>query len=241
MKKYVLKVFAALVIACAAYMTILWNAEIFFSHQHDFQNIRFFSDEPIDSQALNSVLKSSLDLLNKSPLFHPDRQYRVFNANSNWRRLIFLRGWSAAGGIYQPPIPATYLGAINIEKNLLLKPDGMPAPPERSLSYFIAHEITHQLTAEHLGGVRFYFLPMWISEGYADYIAKGDSFDDFAQVNLLKNKAPQTDIWKTEFDDYNLLVTYLLEKKKVSLSHLFADFPTMQEVETEILKESFAQ
>jgi hypothetical protein len=64
-----------------------------------------------------------------------------------------------------------------IEDNRLISPRGIPVLGDWTLDYFIAHEVTHQLTGDAIGPVRYYRLPQWVREGYADYVGKGNSFD----------------------------------------------------------------
>ena len=61
-------------------------------------------------------------------------------------------------------------------ENRLVTPAGKVVQGEMTLSYFIAHEITHSLTHELLGAWDYQRLPSWLKEAYADYIARGSAF-----------------------------------------------------------------
>ena len=73
------------------------------------------------------------------------------------------------------------------------KPSGNEVPGERTLSYFIAHEVTHTLIADRLGAIAYWRLPVWKDEGYADYVGNGPAFDYAEAVRRLRDGDPQMD------------------------------------------------
>src|SRR6185312_14485845 len=135
-----------------------------------FQNLVLYSDYELPPEA-NHVLKLAHAQIAQSPLFKPARIYRVYLCNTLGRRYLYMHG--AAGGTNLYPIRASFLSPADIPADRLLKPDGKPAPENRPLHYFIAHEVTHEMTGEALGPAKYRELPAWIREGYADYVAKG--------------------------------------------------------------------
>ena len=81
------------------------------------------------------------------------------------------------GGLTYPPLTNNiFLRAADLDGDRLIGPSGKPVPGERTLTYFVAHEIMHTLLADELGAVRYLRLPDWKNEGYADHVAKGIEF-----------------------------------------------------------------
>ncbi len=106
---------------------------------------------------------------------------------------------------------------------------------DRTLDYFVAHEITHQLTGEAIGPVRFYRLPRWAREGYADYVGKEDAFDYSEARRAFPAKSPKMD-WKRSglYWRFHLLVAYLLDHQHWSVEQLLKDPPSEAAVEAAI-------
>ena len=112
---------------------------------------------------------------------------------------------------------------------------GTPIMGDRMLDYFIAHEVTHQLTGRALGPVRSLFVPQYAREGYADYVGKGNAFDyEQARRDFLAGR-PEMDYQKTGlYLRFNLLVAYLLDHRGWSVDKLLKKAPPQQEVEAAV-------
>jgi hypothetical protein len=105
-----------------------------------------------------------------------------------------------------------------------MSPSGKPVPGTRTLDYFIAHEITHELTGRTVGAWRFYRMPQWIREGYADYVGKGAAFDYAEARRAFLAGVPEMD-WKRSglYWRFNLLVAYLLDRKHWTVDRLLRE------------------
>ena len=91
-------------------------------------------------------------------------------------------------------------------------------PGERTLSYYIGHEITHVLLARELGALKQWQLPAWKNEGYADLVAKGGEFDYERAREQLRRGDRELDPKRSGlYLRYHLLVAYLLERKGLSV------------------------
>ena len=97
---------------------------------------------------------------------------------------------------------------------------------DRTLDYFIVHEVTHQLTGQALGPVRYFRLPQWVREGYADYVGKGAPFDYKTAERALQTGAPEMD-WKRSglYWRYQYLVADLLERRHWIVERLLHEAP----------------
>ncbi len=92
--------------------------------------------------------------------------------------MLFANSRSNAGGLAYPPLSDNiFLRAVHFPSNRLVGPSGREVPGARTLGYFITNEIVHTLVARELGIVKYWQLPEWKNEGYADLVANGGEFD----------------------------------------------------------------
>jgi hypothetical protein len=69
---------------------------------------------------------------------------------------------------YHPFTRNVFVRQSAIDADRVLRADGQPIPPPRTLGYFAAHEIGHSLIGERVGAVANWRLPKWIRGGLAD-------------------------------------------------------------------------
>lgn len=234
-----LRIAAGSVTLFAAYSVLLCFPEPLFSYAVRADSLTLHSDRAIPEAASRSVLELAESKLKKSPLYSQREAIDVYVCNSRWRQMIFFNKDYGAGGVVQYEIsPNVFLRNAFVENNRLISPRGAPVAGDRTLDYFIAHEVTHELTGRALGRWRFYRLPQWVREGYADYVGKGQSFNyDEARREFLAG-APEMD-WKTSglYSRFHLLVAYLLDRRGWSLDRLLREPPAQAEVESEIRRD----
>jgi hypothetical protein len=97
---------------------------------------------------------------------------------------------------------------------------------DRTLDYYVAHEITHQLTGQALGPARYFQLPRWVREGYADYVGKGNSFQYSEARRTFLARAPEMDWNKSgQYLRFHLLVAYLLDHQHWTVDQLLKNPP----------------
>ena len=105
----------------------------------------------------------------------------------------------------------------NIDRNRLVGRSGEEASGERTLAFFIAHEITHSLEANYLGRYAYWRLPVWKREGYADYVARGADFHFQEQLAAFQRNARETDFERSGlYLRYQLLVAHLLDNRRIT-------------------------
>ena len=111
--------------------------------------------------------------------------------------------------------------AVDFDADRLIGPSGTPVPGERTLTYFITHEIMHTLIADELGALAYWRLPDWKDEGYSDHVAKGASFHFDHAIEQLRSGDREMDPRRSGlYLRYNLLVAYLLEQKGISVHEM---------------------
>jgi hypothetical protein len=223
-----------LIILALAYAMCLRFPGPFFKHRVAHENILLYSDRPIPGEAL-AILKDARQRLAKSEIYDPMRKYRVFICNSLARFAFFANFKYRAGGInYELFNGNSFLRGASIRHDRLIGPSGKEVPGERTLAYFIAHEIMHGATAARVNILNYYRLPRWIKDGYADYIAR-ERFDFRENLARFKNASPEMDPQKSGlYLKYHLFVAYLLDIKKIGMGKLLKNEYAAERIAAEL-------
>ncbi|MEP7272443.1 MAG: hypothetical protein ABI882_13150, partial [Acidobacteriota bacterium] len=206
-------------VACLAAICVLVVLQSFpqpfFASSVQAGNLELYSDHQFSSEDGKRLLERVAVKLSTSPLYSGSQSHLAFICNARWRqRLFFLHNYGVAGVNRYPITTNVFLRDAIIEDNCLIGPQGNRVPGDRTLDYFIAHEITHTLTGQSLGWYDYHVrLPQWVREGYADYVGKGSSFNyDEARRAFLAG-SPQMDWAKSGlYWRFHLLVAHLLDK-----------------------------
>lgn len=211
---------------------VLAYPQPFFAHQVVEGRLELYSDRPFDANTGRAILADVAARLDRSTL-NDGRPHRIFIANAEWRRrLFFLRGFGAGGINYYPVAGGVFLRQADIEAARLLKSDGTPVPPPRTLAYYAAHEIGHDFIAERVGAIANWRLPVWIREGMADYIAFGGEVDIDALLEAMRRGDPDLDPKRSgTYARYRLLVAFMLEREGWPVDRLLASGMTQAEAE----------
>ena len=188
-----------------------------FSYEASYRNMTVYSDRPIPV-AIEPVLQSVENRLEKSPINDPSLQHRVFICNSNRLFALFANSEYRVGGKNYTWLNRNiFLRRSHIGRNRLVSPSGNEVPGERTLAYFVAHEITHSLEVNYLGRYSYFKLPAWKREGYADFVAKGGDFDSPKELAAFQRDDREMDPVRSGlYLRYQLLVTYVMDQKRIS-------------------------
>ena len=109
----------------------------------------------------------------------------------------------------------------------------------RSLAYFIAHEVTRAMTADHTGRWQYRKLAAFQTEGYADYVAFARRLDLASERVALVRDAPEMSPQRSGlYRRYELLTAYLLERRGMNVDALLAAPLDRHEVEAQLLTDS---
>ena len=139
-----------------------------FPYQAQIGETRVYSETPLDTAALRPVLARADRLLTASPLYEGPVGTRVFLTDGGWRwRVLALTNSGSVG--FTRPLSDVVSDAVIMGPSDVAR-DAVTAV--RSLSGTIAHERTHIMVRRHLGLVDGIMLPAWISEGFADHVAR---------------------------------------------------------------------
>jgi hypothetical protein len=209
--------------------------EPFFAHHVGLGRLSLYSDQPFDPAKGRAILADVDARLATSPL--DDQQpHAIFVANAPWReRLFFNVAYGAAGVNHSPLSRNVFLRRSDIDEDVVIGHSGRPAKPPRTLAYYGAHELTHSLTAEHLGAARLWNaeLPQWVREGYADYVGMGGRVDIDDLYRRYHAGDPELDYRKSGlYARFRLLAAFMLQREHWSVDRLLASKLTQTEAET---------
>jgi hypothetical protein len=221
---------AALFVLSALYFVTLLRPQMFFSWARDGATIHVRSDEPVPESAAR-IISLAEARIRQSKLFDATRTYPVYVCNARWRWNYFSGFDGRSRGFQTPLGRAVFLRPARWDANQLAGPDGGDGP--RPLDVYIAHEVTHMMVADHVGLIGERRLPVWLREGYAEYVARHDTFDyDATRARLLagdEGLGTRDRYWK-----YLVLVTHLLDREGRDVSAVLADPPDPDEVEARV-------
>ena len=127
---------------------------------------------------VHGVLADARRRVETSPFYDPHATYDAFLCDDVRTFTAFTLWNHGAGAVSQWDLTGNiFLRPSHVERNRLVGRSGRETPGERTLSYFIAHEVTHTMLARRIGRLRYARLQRWQVEGYADYVAKAGAFD----------------------------------------------------------------
>ena len=193
--------------------TLSCTPSLFMSHSFEQSGIQLLSDGRLPGNPSEIVCRT-YERIAASGLYRPDTKFKIYLCNSHWIYLLASSFSMNSKGIH-----VTTTGRIMIDmKNINGKDD---------LVRCIAHEITHDMVQNRLGW-RVFMTPKWVSEGYAEYVAKRNWSSWEARRELLQLRSVDADA--EDYGRYRLLVTYALDVWKVPLDDLLRKPPAMREL-----------
>jgi hypothetical protein len=134
-----------------------------------------------------------------------------------------------------------FIRPSSIERGRVIGASGIEKGGERTLAYYIAHEITHAMTADRMGRYASYRLAAFQREGYADYVALVPPVDVERGRRELFAGAPDMDPQRSgHYDRYRLLVGYLLQERHFSVERLLGEPLVRTRVEAELARAALA-
>lgn len=216
---------AAVPLAAAALLgTALAYPEPFFAYHAERGRLAIYSDRPFDTAKAQGLLADIDARIARSPL-DTHHGHAIFISNAEWRRQLFFNVANGAAGVnFYPLTRNVFLRHADIDANRLYGRSGKAAEPPRTLTYYGAHEITHSFTGEREGLSHLYNwrLPVWVREGYADYVGLGGAgqIDVASYYKKYRAHDPQFVVGSGFYDRYRMLAAFFLDKKHWSVSQL---------------------
>lgn len=218
--KIALKAIAVILILGLIYLTTLFFPQPFFAHHLTIGNVTVYSDQQIPETEMTKIVNEAVARVQKSAIYKPDTQQNIFIVFSPVLWTYFTNIYNYAGGInYAAFNHNIFLRESDIVNNRMYSPSGQIVPGDRTLDYFIAHEMTHTLEFQSMNWYEYPIQTNWTIEGYAEYIAHGSESYDQALDHYLNT--PES-VGAKYYTRVRTLVTYLLEKEYLPISQLWS-------------------
>jgi hypothetical protein len=209
--------------ALAAYVALCVHPQPLFAHQLQRGNIVLYARQPLPPEA-TPILDDALGRIRLSPLYDASRTHHVFLCDSSELYGFFARWNYRSGAVTDVWLGGNaFIRPANVERGRVIGRSGVEKGGERTLSYYIAHEVTHAMTADHTGRFGFRKLAAFQQEGYADYVAFARPVDVVGgRADMLAGTAEMEPARSGHYDRYRLLVGYLLQERKMAVDELLA-------------------
>ena len=224
--RWIPRILALCVCLLGLLILVLSFPEPLFSYRLKSGRFEVLSDRPLDRGDVASVLSDADQRIMKSALFTPDQTFRIFICHDLWKFYLYSqKGRSNAGAVADGWLTRNiYFRPADFARNQVIPPGGWLADREdRPLSYFIAHEATHIMESRRFGRLSAVQHPVWLMEGYADYVGKGGQFDVARNLALLKGGDPKLDPQKSGlYRRYHLEVAYELDHRRQTVEQAFS-------------------
>ncbi len=217
-------VLLAVAVPIAAYAALLFSPQVLFAHELREGNLVFHARHPFP-EGSRTIAASTLDCVSRSPFFDAGDVYHVFFCDTPAWFAFFALHHYRVGAIAQVGTTGhVYVRPAGLDRDRLIGPSGRDVPGERTLTYFLAHEIAHTMTARHVGRLAYLRLHPWQQEGYADYVGKAGAFDFAARLSDLRAGARTMDPMASGlYLRYHLLVAELLDRRGITPGELMAE------------------
>jgi len=207
----------------AAWLALVIHPQPLFAFSAQRANVVLHARVPFPAQTA-ALLDDVVSRVARSPLYDARRPYHVFLCDSPALFALFNPWNSKVGGVTHVYFGGNaFLRPYSIERGRLIGPSGDDKPGERTLAYFIAHEVTHTMTGARVGRRGYHRLAAFQQEGYADYVAFARPVDFAAGREALARDAPEMDPRRSGlYRRYELMVAYLLEHRGMTVDQLLA-------------------
>ena len=223
----------------AAYVALVIHPQPLFAYSARRANVVLHARAPFPPE-VQPLLTEVVRRVSRSPLYDPQRRHDVFLCDTPALFAFFEPIQPRVGGVAQWQLGGNvFIRPFDIVHGTVIGPSGVAKGGERTLTYFVAHEVTHAMTAAHLGRWRYGHLAAFQAEGYADYVAFDHRVDFAAGRDALLRDAPEMDPKRSGlYARYELLVAHLLERRGLTADQLLARPLDRRAVEDELLAAS---
>ncbi len=212
-----------LAVVVVGWVTLVVHPQPLFAYTERQGNVVLHARRPFPA-ATQPLLDDVLRRVSASPLYDPSRVHHVFLCDTP---ALFgaLALWDyKVGGLSQTMLGSGHvlIRPYDIQQDTVFGRSG-EVKNGRPLAYFIAHEITHTMTADRIGRWRYRRLAAFQTEGYADHVAFARPLDLHAERDALVRETPEMDPRRSGlYRRYELMVAYLLQRRGMSVDELLA-------------------
>ena len=144
-----------------------------FPHVAQSNGDTFYSDVPIDRDALDRVTARANQLVASSPLAARAEPRKIYLTDGGWRWRWLAANQASSLAISRPFSEAIVVNRSDANANKMQSAFGV-----RTLSSIIAHEKCHGLERRAFGIQSDFSKPNWLREGYCDHVAQESTLSD---------------------------------------------------------------
>lgn len=211
------KIILVIIFLVIIYILTLCFPQPFFKNKVTVGNITVYSDGEIPFE-INQIVKTAESRIKKSAIYKENIKPKIFIANNYWRWKYFTNTHYKVGGLAYVLVDNIFFRKVDIKNNRLYGNSGKVAAGDRTLDYFMAHEITHLLEFKSRPCYKYSIKENWIQEGYSEYIGhNSQNYEDSLKYYL---EVPENSGAK-RYTRLRTMVTYLLEKEKINVDDIW--------------------
>jgi hypothetical protein len=218
----------------AGHLALVVHPQPLFAYTLQRGNIVLHARQPLPPEA-TPILADALARVSGSPLYDAARMHHVFLCDTSGL-YVFFSPWAYKSGGQAQVTGNVFIRPANVARGRVIGRSGVEKGGERTLAYYIAHEVTHVMTDDHFGRWPVSRRAAFQKEGYADYVAFARPVDlRRGRADLVANTADMDPSRSGHYDRYRLLVGYLLQRRGLSVDELFARRLDRLEIERALL------
>jgi len=220
----------------AAYLALVVFPRPLFAYSARRDNVVLHARRPFPAQT-TPLLDEVMRRISKSPLYDRHRTHHVFLCDTSALFTFFEPIQSRSGGVAQIHLTGNvFIRPFSIQRGTVTGPSGREKTGDRTLAYFIGHEIAHAMTVRRIGRWRYLHMPAFLVEGYADYVGMGRPVNLEAGRVALRQDGPEMNPRQSgSYARYELLVAYLLDQERLAPDDLFAHPMDQRAVEARLM------
>jgi hypothetical protein len=245
--KRVLWGLAVVIVVIALYLAVFFLPYPLFPHHIEHAGFSLYSDREIPED-FKQVLEDARLRVDAIELYRGQAPPRVFVCRSQRLFVFFIKlaGKRQAGQGLLISVAGNAFFSEAMIRAIGQRNDGRPVHSrlEGSWAAAIAHEVAHDLVFAELGFSRSREIPVWKSEGYADFqanlasAATDPGYDLRGRIEILLDdhawRSPTKFVDRRHFR-WHLLVEFLCAEKGLSFTELMDDSITEEQTRTEIM------
>ena len=225
--------------SAVVWLALILHPQPLFAYSAQRANVILYTRAPMPPQT-GPLLDEVVRRISRSPLYDARRVHHVFLCDTRALFGFLTVNSYRAGGVAHAELGGNvFIRPFSIERGTVTGPSGQEKTGERTLAYFITHEVTHAMTANRTGRWRYRQLSAFQVEGYADYVGFGRPLDLAREREALREDAPEMSPRRSGlYKRYELLVAYLLERRGLSVDELLAGRLEQRQIEDELLSDT---
>jgi len=205
-------------------------------------SLTIYSDESADPE-LESVFRGVRDRLQAVEIYDESVNLRVFVCNNQGLYNVFARlalvPTSVPGfnlSIFNNTfVSVSKINARRYSNHARIKHSAMAG----DLAQSIAHELIHDYTQEKIGVMAYRKIPVWKTEGYAEYSASKvylqEDTEETLAARIFRMQTALTDARAREYYGWNLVMEFLSDELGYTFTEIHAPETTLDEATSQMM------